>query len=155
MSGSAWGLLWRVQLFEEAYPPLGVKIEDVHIVELLGDFEDTAINDHPLVVVNLGGVTTSGNWFIHGLDHGPLLRGKIKFPSVAELVIFIILTTENIHAISVNAVDLDASGVTSSWTWDAIWLADSWDFLPSATLEVVSVDVIGSLSKCETTENYH
>ena len=127
----------------------------MHVVKLLRDFKDSSVNNHVLIVVNLGSVSTSSDRFIHGLNHSPLLGCKIVFPSILKFVIFIILTSKNVHAISVNLVDLDTCRMTSSWAWNTIWLADSWNLLPLVRFEFVSEDVISSLTKCETTENNH
>ena len=100
-------------------------------------------------------MSTSGNWFIHGLNHGPLLSFEIEFPSILKFVIFIILSSENVHAISILGILLDTSRMTSSWAWNTIWLADSWNLLPRVRFKFISKDVINSLTKRETTKNNH
>ena len=89
----------RIQFLKEAQPSLVFEIEHMHVVELLCHLVDSSIDDHK-VVVNLRSMSTSWKGLLTSdLNLVPLVSSQIEFPSVAQLLIFVILTTVDVHVV--------------------------------------------------------
>lgn len=95
----------RVELFKETKPFLLFHIENMKIIQLTRDEVNTTINNHILVFVYLGGVTTSGQWRLVETRYlRPRQRFEIKFPGIVKFIIIIIFATEYEQTVSINFV---------------------------------------------------
>jgi hypothetical protein len=99
----------RVNLLEQAEPSILLKVEDVHVVELLADVKYAAIYDH-IVLVDLGGVTASRKWRVLTSNLLPCLGLEVVTPDVSKLVVFTVLSSVNKHGVIVNYC-----GMACSW----------------------------------------
>ena len=76
---------------------------------------------------------------------GPLQALEIELPNVVELVIIIVFSSENVHAVTVLRVESDASRVANSRAWNfvACWV----NLLPSFSLESEYEHIVGPLTE--------
>ena len=77
----------------------GRKVEDKHVVELLGELKDATEDIHFVVICN-GCVTTSGKRAkisLLNLNFSPCALLSVKLPEVIELVIIVVLASENVE----------------------------------------------------------
>lgn len=123
------------------------------VIKFPCDEKYATINNHVLVTVNLGGVTTSWERCIIAHDLGPGQSLEIELPSIIQLIVVIVFSAEDVHTVADYVVVHDDSGMAGPWSRHI--LAGMYDSSPGVGQKVVFEDLIGSLSKCETSENYH
>ena len=78
---------------------LSFKIENTQVIQLFCQFKNTSKDVH-FIAINNRWMATARYWFeitVTKLDWAPLFWFDIKLPHVVELLIIIILTTENVH----------------------------------------------------------
>jgi len=96
------------------HEPHLVEVEHQHVVQLLGQLEDTAKDVH-LAAVADGGVATSCEGLeisLPNLNLLPRAAGDVVLPQVVKLVVVVVLSAEDVVLVVVGG-----AGQGCSWLW--------------------------------------
>ena len=92
------------------------KVVDDHVVEFLCKFQDTTEDVH-LLTPDHSSVSTASDWFESAhvvTDFAPLLGVEVKCPQISELIVVVVLASEDVEFVVVDDV-----GVCLLYTSDA------------------------------------
>lgn len=154
----------RRWLLVKSAPRLTLEVENLQIVEFVGDFVETAKDDHVVTnyIARVPGPSerhTAGQQdvFLVNYDFRPHVRLQVECPEVVEGDVLVVAAAEDVHGASVDARRVPVAGSRLVVVEDVAALVDEEleVGVPSLFLEVVHIHLIRPLPLRKASKDKH
>ena len=155
----------RKGLLGEHPPALPLKVEDVQVVQLVGDLVESAKYDH-VIPNDVARVPCSPHrneagrllpWVLVRRHFGPLVRAQVESPQIVQLFVIVVPSPKYVHLALIDAsgMAVPRRGLIVVQEVAAVVDDELEIRMPCLVQKVVNVDFICSRALCETSEDVH